>query len=166
MNEDRKIALFYAHSKLGESARDFASGLHAQGWRLAVFGDVAKEALKGLSIFLEIENSASAEVVADLYCLGLDRAEDGAISNQQKLSLDKVIEKIDLGLTMILPVVLAQRIVVVDQDDYERVLSWLKTDRPDTDKFMAGLIAKALEKLGLSLIAPRINFRVLSRPLG
>ena len=164
MIEDRRIALFFAYSALDESVRDFASALHENGWRLAVCGDVAKKALKGLPIFLEIGNAASAEVVADLYCFGLDRAEDGSISDPHKLSLDNAVEKIDPGLSMILPVVLAKRIVVVDPGDHERVLSWLKADRPGSDKFMAGLFAKALEKLGFSLIALRINFRILNRP--
>ncbi len=57
---------------------------------------------------------------------------------------ESVIEETDIGgPTMLMSAAKGRRIVIVDFDDRKRVIDWLKAGRPDEEKFITYLVAKA-----------------------
>jgi phosphoribosylaminoimidazolecarboxamide formyltransferase / IMP cyclohydrolase len=76
-------------------------------------------------------------VCVDCYPLATEIAKPEA-------TMDSVIEQTDIGgPTMLRSGAKASRIVICEHADRQRVISWLKDDQPNADKFVADLTAKA-----------------------
>lgn len=76
-------------------------------------------------------------VCVDLYPLDAEIADPAH-------TRESVIEKTDIGgPTMLRSAAKGRRIVVCDPKDRQPVIEWLKTGKPDEDRFVTGLVAKA-----------------------
>lgn len=169
MDENLRIALFFAHEFIDPTVHEFAAKLNQAGWLVMESGRVVKENLRGIPCRDSGDQPGDRDLtISDVVCLGLTWpvVVDGAVqvgSRSNMTVADRAAKDIDPGLALILRALVANCIVVVHPNDYRPVLDWIISGEPNPEKFRAKLAVTALEMVRRACVALGKEFSEIAK---